>query len=265
VKKITISALRQHRDVLEEKVFQTRTKWPQFELLLDDTELIVKSLMPNQRVICMERTLLYGGYSLLGPFFHNQQFSSIDCSPLSANERGAYNRSLVDDIRFIEIRHSHRYDLEELPALIEPADALLVPNLVHHVRDQVKLFDRLVTLLKPGGLLYVFEPTLRELHQLPDDYIRFTPSGLINCLKTRGLCIERVMTTGGPFSAIAYCWVQALEYIPERERESFANWFYKEHFSELKNWDEMYPINLERKHTSFPVAFSVIAKKRNDP
>ncbi len=58
-----------HAQVLSEKVFQVKTKWPQFELLLDDIRSISKKLKYSSTVVAMERTLLYGGNSLIAPFF----------------------------------------------------------------------------------------------------------------------------------------------------------------------------------------------------
>ena len=62
---------------------------------------------------------------------------------------------------------------------------------------------------------------------------------------------------GGPFEAIAYCWVQALQYLPEAERTARRQWFFEEHFPELMALDRRCRDNLERRHTSFPVAFSI--------
>lgn len=257
-------AQKKHKEVLEEKVFQVHSKWPQFKLLLDDLELISSGVDRDKRVISLERTLLYDGYSLFAPFFSEQNFLSIDCSPPTAESRGAYNKSMIEDSRFIKVKHHLRCQIEAIPRTIEPADFILVPNLIHHVRDQNQLFQSLVNLLRPGGLLYIFEPTLREYHQIPDDFIRYTPSGMANCLELSGLKIKDIRMIGGPFSAIAYCWTQALEYIPEGQRDYFSNWFYGKHFRELMSWDKSFPINLARERTSFPVAFSVFAHRAND-
>jgi hypothetical protein len=66
---------------------------------------------------------------------------------------------------------------------------------------------------------------------------------------------------GGPFSAVAYCWTQALQYFPEGERQRMESWFYGEHFPKLMEWDERHVKNLVRAHTSFPVSFSIAARK----
>ena len=49
---------------------------------------------------------------------------------------------------------------------------------------------------------------------------------------------EEPKTAGGPFEAIAYCWIQGLEYFPEDARADMAVWFYEQHMPELMGWDE---------------------------
>ena len=90
--------------------------------------------------------------------------------------------------------------------------------------------------MKPGGKVYVFEPLLRELHQIPDDYLRWTPFGMARALENAGLQPAPPALTGGPFEAIAYCWAQALEFLPDDKRAEMSAWFYDTHMSELMAW-----------------------------
>jgi SAM-dependent methyltransferase len=206
--------------------------------------------------------LLYGGYSLLGPYFYRQDLVSIDCSPPSADKRGSYNSYMVDDERFISMPISRRASVQNTGLESGIADLVVVPNLVHHIADQEALFDETARVVKPGGAAYVFEPLVRELHQEPDDYLRYTPYGIKRVLEGRGFEIKQMRQQGGAFSAVAYCWTQALECLPESKREEMSRWFYQEHFPQLMHWDEQYPRNLARKHTTFPMSFSVLAVKR---
>jgi hypothetical protein len=66
---------------------------------------------------------------------------------------------------------------------------------------------------------------------------------------------------GGPFEAIAYCWVQALEYFPDDKRDEMARWFRGTHMPELVGWDAVHSDNLVRQNTSFPVAYSITATR----
>lgn len=255
------AALAGHEAVLAERVFQVTTKWPHFRRLLDDVRALAADAAPGVRVVSLERSGLYGGCSLIAPFFHAQDFASIDCSPDSAEGRGAYNAGLVDDPRFLFVPINRRGRIEATGLVDAAADLVLVPNLVHHVADQDRLFAELARILAPGGRAYVFEPVLRELHQIPDDYLRWTPFGMARAFARAGLAPGEPKLAGGPFEAIAYCWVQALEYFPEAERAAMADWFYGRHFPELMAWDAEHRDNRMRRHTAFPVAFSLTAEK----
>lgn len=253
----TQAELDAHLQMLEQRVFQIEAKWPHFRRLLIDTRALAEALPEGARVVCLERTLLYGGISLFAPFFHRQDFISVDCSPGSAEGRGAYNSGMVDDARCLAVPTTLRAPAEDTGIATGSCDLVMVPNLVHHVPDQRGLFAELARLLKPGGKGYIFEPLVRELHQAPDDYLRYTPWGFERAIAEAGMVYDRFVPEGGPFQAIAYCWTQALEYFPPEERARMERWFYDGHMKELMAWDEAHRDNLVRKHTSFPMAYAV--------
>ena len=251
-----------HRRMLDERVFQVETKWPQFRRMLADLDCLAAETPPGATVVCLERTLLYGGYSLFGPLFSKHDFISVDCSPETAEDRGAYNAGMVDDDRFVPVPTSRRAPAEDTGLPGGSADLVIVPNLVHHVEDQPGLFAEIARLMRPGAQGYIFEPLLRELHQMPDDYVRYTPRGFEVQLEQAGLAFDRFLPEGGPFTAIAYCWTQALEYFPEEKRAEMERWFYDRHFPELVAWDEAYGArNRKRQHTTFPTAFGIFFHK----
>jgi hypothetical protein len=132
-----------HLAVLAEKVFQTATKWPHFDLLLADVRRLADEMPVGATVVSMERGLLYGGCSLIAPFFQNHDFIALDCSPTSADARGAYNGAMIDDPRFLFVPTTHRGAIDETGLASGQADLVLVPNLVHHVADQQGLFENL--------------------------------------------------------------------------------------------------------------------------
>ena len=254
-------AVRGHIEMLASRVFQTETKWPHFRLLLRNLIDWSNRLASDATVVSLERTLLYGGASLFAPLFRRQHFISVDSSPESARDRGAYNAGMIDDPRCIRVPFTLHAPIDATGLEAGVADLVTIPNLVHHVGDQQGLFAEVARLLKPGGTAYVFEPLVRELHQMPDDYLRYTPFGMAAELAKAGLEAGPFELEGGPFSAIAYCWTQALEYFPEAERSRIQQWFYDDHFPQLMQWDEKYRDNLVREHTQFPVSFSIVARK----
>jgi SAM-dependent methyltransferase len=259
--KFSTEALDLHQKILAEKVFQV-DRLPHFELLLNEVRVLANTTPEKACVVSLERGLLYGGLSLIGPFFHAQNFISIDCSPQSADDRGAYNQDKVVDPNFLKVAITDRAPIEKTGLNENSADLVLVPNLVHHIGDQNALFTEMARITKPGGLVFVFEPTLRELHQIPDDFLRYTPYGMQRIMQEVGLIPQETKLEGGPFSAIGYCWLQALEYLPEEQRAKTSEWFFNEHWPQLKAWDEQHTENKVRKHTKFPVGFSILAKKQ---
>lgn len=257
----TPAQLEDHFAVLAERVFQVETKWPHFRQLLRDVRRLADAAAPETTVVSLERGLLYGGCSLVAPFFQHCSFLSVDCSPASADGRGAYNGAMVDDPRFLFVPATHRAPIEATGLDDAMADLVLVPNLVHHIADQTALFAEMARITRPGGQVYVFEALVRELHQIPDDYLRYTPFGMQRTLRAAGLEPGDFETEGGPFSAVAYCWAQALEYMPAEERETMSRWFYEEQFPQLMEWDARFTENQVRKHTAFPMSFSIVADK----
>ncbi len=253
--------LDKHTQILADKVFLT-DRLPHFDLLLREVRDLAEHALPGSTVVSLERGLLYGGLSLVGPYFHQQNFTSIDSSPASADDRGAYNKDKVVDENFLRVPITKRAPIENTGLDDNMADLVLVPNLVHHIADQHALFSEMARITKPNGKVFVFEPTLRELHQIPDDYLRYTPYGMYEIMRQVGLDPIDTKLEGGPFSAIGYCWLQALEYLPAEERKQAEQWFYGEHWPQLKQWDKKFTKNLVREHTKFPVGFSILAEKR---
>ena len=65
-------------------------------------------------------------------------------------------------------------------------------------------------------MIYIFEPLLRELHQMPEDYGRFTPY-ILEKLSKIGFKKIKYEFTGGPFTSIAYFVDQAIQYFPKQK------------------------------------------------
>ena len=252
----------EHLQVLRDQVFQVDKLWPQYKLLLSDLASIALETHAGSTVVSLERTVLYGGFSLFAPLFQEMDFVSIDCSPQSADERGPYNVCLTDDEKFIAIPFDRRASIFETGISNDVADLVLVPNLVHHISDQNALFKELARIVKPGGRVYVFEALVREIHQSPDDFLRYTPFGLEYAFRQVGLEPEALRTEGGPFQVLTYCWTQALQYLGGETKRKYSDWFFSSHFAELMELDRLYTSNLEKQHSSFPMCFSMVALKQ---
>ena len=130
---------------------------------------------------------------------------------------------------------------------------------MHHIFDHKLLLKQCKKILKKNGKLYIFEPTLREIHQAPDDYFRFTPYSIKKILKNLGFKNSKHKICGGPFTAAAYCLDQALQYIPKNKGKEFKKNFLDKKISYFLKYEKNFNKNLIRKNTIFPVSFSILA------
>ena len=255
------TVIQDHLDFLNEKIFQTEKKWPHFKGMLNDIKKIAQDINEDDEVAILERSYIYGGSSLFAPLFTNGNLNLIDCQTLTAAERGGYQANWTDDDRCIKIASQYKAPITSTELPSNSQDYIIIPNVVHHVRDQDAMFKEFERILKPGGRGYIFEALVRELHQKPDDYIRYTPWGFEYMFEKSGLKMKEFTPVGGPFEAISYCWIQAVQYLPEEKRKEMETWFYGEEFQRLLKLDGENPENQFRKHTSFPMAYGIFFEK----
>lgn len=245
-----------HIKVLKEDVFELN-KYPSFSLLIDGLEEILKKFdKANTNICLLERTKLYAT-SLFGGLFLKANVSSFDCSPRSADVRGSYNSHLVknnDFINYNKIIDLPQDDISKLPK--NKFDIIFIPNLVHHFKNQKTLFDSCYKSLKQGGTILIFEPTFREIHQTPHDYIRYTPYGIEEALKDSSLIPLECIETGDSFEAINYI-LNVMK--AKREDDEFISWC-----DNLILNIEQYKVgqkDIVKKHSRFPTAFLSYGKK----
>jgi len=248
---ITDKQLRDHEDYLREKIFFTETRWPQYNLLLGNLLALADATPWGATVLSYERNILFGGRSMFAPFFRNQHFAAIDRTPPKNKARGEYNN--IPDDRKLEVRNTIKGETNP--------DLIIVPNLLHHVRDPEAFFSELYNILKPGGCLYIFEPLFRELHQEPEHYCQFTPYGLKERLEAYDMEIMQAHETGGPFTAMFYFLDQAKQYIPEGDPLLEELGLLNDSCKGFMEFDATYQKNLKRPTSSCPTAFSILARK----
>lgn len=255
------SSLKKHEQYLKKNVFFVDSKWPQFDILFQDIKNLSKKVNSKTNILSIERGGLYGNISIFAPFFIKGNFHSIDCSGNKIKKRKAYNKHLVDYKEIIKIKINEQQSHEKLEAKKNYYDLIIIPNLIHHIYEHGLLLEKCKSFLKKKGKIYIFDAILRELHQEPEDFLRFTPYGLKKKLEEFGFKVLKIKKSGGPFSAIAYCWDQALQYLPKDLRSKKSKWFYLKEFKRLMNYEKKYKKNLVRKYTSFPISYSIFAKK----
>lgn len=248
--------------MLSRDVFRVESRWPQFQLLLNDVAALSIATKPETTVLSLERNVLYGGRSLFAPLFRHAKYSAIDLSPKANLSRGAYNSGLLDEIvsefgepffDFVAIDEVEIHGLRP--------DLVIVPNVLHHIGRPWDFFERIASM--GPKKIYLFDSTLREWHQIPDDYYRMTPFAIEQLMSAYGYTVTSIRTTGGPFSAILYCWEQALEYLEADEaiHAKYSDWLKGIHRAELMSMEQRFTLNIARPNSAFPTAFSVVLEK----
>jgi SAM-dependent methyltransferase len=114
---------------------------------------------------------------------------------------GAGNTRLGSNIRNLEIQAGPGIDLvgsvEDLPLEDETVDLVITQEVLEHVHDPFRAIREIARVLKRGGTAYVQLPFMIGYHGCPDDFWRFTHSGVEELAAKAGLqVIERGVTVG---------------------------------------------------------------------
>lgn len=108
---------------------------------------------------------------------------------------------------------------ENLPFPDESIDAVFNGGLLEHVREPQKIIDEAWRVLKAGGELYIELPLLTPYHAAPEDYQRWTISGVRHlCRNFQELAVG---ITNGPGSGIAWILVEYAQLWPKSKFMKF--------------------------------------------
>lgn len=69
-------------------------------------------------------------------------------------------------------------DAHKLPFTNDSIDGVLIQGVLEHVRDPNRVVKEIKRVLRPHGVVYVDVPFLQHYHQDPEDYRRYTITGL---------------------------------------------------------------------------------------
>jgi SAM-dependent methyltransferase len=254
--------IQSHFRFLRDHFYFTEAKWPQFNLLMKTTEDLIGKVEEHQKVLILERCYFYGGYALFEPLFTKGEVTTLDCLVSSSEARKGRNASKLEHPDCIKKKAARTAYANHLDSVEDGSiDFVYIPNLLHHVQDQAGVFREISRVLKEGGECVIFDGIVRELHHVPDDYLRYTPMGLAHMFSLNGMKQHHVEYGSGVFDVIAYAWQQALEFFPEPMRAEKTKWFFEKHYPELQELDRKYPKNVVNPDKSFPMSYSVWASK----
>lgn len=87
-------------------------------------------------------------------------------------------------------------DIEKLLLLKEKADFAFCLEVIEHTWNTLELLVNIKGSLKDGGILYLSQPFMYEVHK-EDDRVRYTHHGLRQLLEETGFTVEDIQPTVG--------------------------------------------------------------------
>lgn len=96
---------------------------------------------------------------------------------------------------------------DDLPFAAGEFDAVLLTQVLEHVRRPDVVLAEVARVLRPGGQLYATVPFAWELHEEPHDYWRFSPYALRALAEDAGLEVESVEPRSDSLTTLAQLMV----------------------------------------------------------
>lgn len=198
-----------YREFLEKQIFKTHY-YGQFKILFDMFEHINEIA---GSVCILERCFIYGDKSIFANLLSERSINVIDYRPLSADKREGFQSNWIENCDF-DFKTSDGLFKESLEGLevsgnTHESDILVVPNVLHHCRDVPLLVKTLLEKNKSAREIYFFDSYIREGHQEPDDFCRYTVSALDHVMKKNKFHRSWQLEYGNVFDAILYFCLQA--------------------------------------------------------
>jgi len=181
---------------------------------------------------------------------------------------GSGNKSLSKEIINVDLCAYSDVDVVA-DALAMPfkdgvADLVVSEVTMEHISDEEKFLEEINRITKPGGEVFIIVPFMFPYHASPNDYGRWTYTGLQTLLSRHGFETEKIMIVSGPASALTgvLIWFLAIT-LSFGLRPLYELWFI---FFSLTLWPIKY-LDLLLSH--WPMAkdlaanFAILGKKIN--
>lgn len=120
--------------------------------------------------------------------------SAESCESIDQEPRGGGSVTWIGDLMRMPQVPSARYD------------TVVCHQVLEHLAEPGAALAEMRRVLKPGGRLIVSVPHLSRLHELPNDYFRYTPHGMRSLLEVTGYAVTELRTYGGPLSFLHHQW-----------------------------------------------------------
>jgi len=212
---------------LRKEVFKT-DEYYQFELLFSQAREVEKTALEPLGIL--ERAYIYNGKSIFSSVFTKIKPTPIDYQPISANKRTGLQSSWIEkaglqcplaNSSVIDTGTSYFFKLKN-----KKIRSLLIPNVLHHCRDFSSMMSGLLKKLPELKCVYIFDSYVRENHQDPDDFCRYTPAALKKVFDELEFKESKRQEIGNVFDCILYFISQAkenLKYPENRKLKQMIN------------------------------------------
>ncbi|MCK4666415.1 class I SAM-dependent methyltransferase [Candidatus Dependentiae bacterium] len=94
-------------------------------------------------------------------------------------------------------------DAMNLPLKSNSIDLILNSSIIEHLENPEIAIDEIYRTLKPGGKVYVEIPFMRAYHMIPNDFQRYTISGIEKVFERHGFKMIQKGVCSGSFTAFA--------------------------------------------------------------
>jgi SAM-dependent methyltransferase len=111
-------------------------------------------------------------------------------------------------------RVSFLSDLTRLPVRTGRFEAVISVNVLEHTAEPARVLAECRRALGPGGRLYLVAPQSWQLHQAPQDFLRFTRYGLDHLLRQAGFVPVEITPLGGAFWNLGLRSLYFLTHVP---------------------------------------------------
>ena len=214
---------------LKKNIFKT-DEFYQFELLFKNISRL-ESKSPKPLAV-LERAYIYDGISIFSVLFKDlNKLIFLDYRPKSAKRRRGFQSKWITKTKLsfskVEIKVIDTGKKFIIKNKLPNIRSLFLPNVLHHCRNFEDLLKTLVKKAKQLKKIYVFDSYIRENHQDPDDYCRFTPSALTEVLKKINFKEVSRQEIGNVFDVILYFVSQAKEILRRKENLKLSQKLYK--------------------------------------
>lgn len=95
------------------------------------------------------------------------------------------------------------WDGRSIPAPNGSFDCVMATEFLEHIADPMAVLTEITRVMKPGGKLFATVPFIWNLHELPYDEFRYTPTSLDRILVDAGLSEVRIDPLAGWNAALA--------------------------------------------------------------